>query len=89
MTVDHLVLLRQMTHADMPPNTASRTSEMIVTSVEEPNACQKTKFLLLITELALETNCLKLAPAVEIGLETMALCVLKELRTTRAKGKRI
>ena len=78
-----------MTHADMPPNTASRTREMMVTTAEEPKARQKEKFLLFTTALRLEANCLKLAPVAEIGFCTMAAWVLKEFRTTSAKGNRM
>ena len=84
-----MVLLRQITHAAMPPNSASRIRETMVIIAEVPNAAQKLKLEL---ETTFEMFCDSWeidAPARDTGLATMSFAFFMELMTTRKKGNRV
>jgi hypothetical protein len=72
-----------MTHAAIPPNSASTTSEITVMITEVPNAYQKLKFELLTTEERFVISCLMLTPSKPTGLATILFAFLNVFITTR------
>ena len=76
-------MLRQITHAAIPPNKASNTRETTVMVADVPNALQKLKLELLTTFEIFVLNCAKLAPAKLTGFATIPFAFLNVLISTR------
>ena len=78
-----VLLLRQITHAAIPPNSASRNSDTTVMITEVPNALQNSKCVFVVTSSRFCPSCWKLTPLKEIGFAVISAVVFAELITTR------